>query len=124
MKAWIYIFFAAVLEVLWAFSLKHLSKDKVVEAFQQGNFFNQAGADAFLPLAGYIAFGMINVYFISMAFKEMPISIAFAAWTGLALVFNVMLDTYYFKVHFSYLHFVFIIMIVGGIVGLKTISTN
>jgi quaternary ammonium compound-resistance protein SugE len=122
MKAWAYIFLAAVFEVVWAFSLKHLSKDKIFSAVSQGNYFNHIGADAFLPLAGYIVFGLINVYFISLAFKEMPISIAFAAWTGLALIFNVLLDSFYFKVYFSTLHFLYIAMIVGGIIGLKSIT--
>jgi quaternary ammonium compound-resistance protein SugE len=57
-----------------------------------------------------------------MAFKEMPVSIAFGAWTGLALIFNVILDTYYFKEAFSLMHFIFLLMILIGIIGLKTLS--
>lgn len=124
MKPWILIFFASLLEVCWAISLKNIDKTKIFTAFKTFDFFSATGADAFLPLLGYIGFGLVNVYLISLAFKEIPISIAFGAWTGLALVFNILYDVFFLKVHFSFLHFVYMTMILAGIVGLKTITTK
>ena len=124
MKPWIFIFFAAILEVFWAISLKNIDKVKIFAAIKSFNFFSALGLEAFLPLMGYIGFGLANVYCISLAFKEIPISIAFGAWTGLALVFNILYDVFFLKVHFSFQHFLYMTMILGGIIGLKTISTK
>lgn len=124
MKPWIFIFFAAILEVFWAISLKNIDKVKIFAAIKSLNFFSAIGLEAFIPLLGYIGFGLANVYCISLAFKEIPISIAFGAWTGLALVFNILYEVFFLKVHFSILHFLYMTMILGGIIGLKTISSK
>lgn len=124
MKPWILIFFASLLEVCWAISLKNIDKAKIFAAFKTLNFFSAQGAEAFLPLLGYIGFGLVNVYLISLAFKEIPISIAFGAWTGLALIFNILYDVFFLKVSFTFLHFIYMTMILGGIIGLKSITTK
>jgi quaternary ammonium compound-resistance protein SugE len=124
MKPWILIFFASLLEVCWAISLKNIDKGKIVAACKTLNFFSAQGAEAFLPLLGYIGFGLVNVYLISLAFKEIPISIAFGAWTGLALIFNILYDVFFLKVSFTFLHFIYMAMILGGIVGLKSITAK
>ena len=97
MRPWILIFFASILEVCWAISLKNIDKTKIFSAFKSMDFFSMQGAEAFLPLLGYIGFGLVNVYLISLAFKVMPISIAFGAWTGLALIFNIVYDVFFLK---------------------------
>ena len=124
MKAWIYIVIAAVIEVFWALSLKKLSMPKVIEVVSNWNIISKDGYEALFPLISYVIFGLANGYIIGLAFKEIPISVAFGAWTGLTLVFNFIVDATYFKEQFSIWHFLYLSFILIGIFGLKSLTTK
>ena len=72
-----------------------------------------------LPLIAYILFGLGNVVFFSMATKSIPLATAFAVWLGVALVGTVIIDILYYKINYSVLQLVFLLLIVVGVIGLK-----
>ena len=119
--AWIYLIFAATLETCWMFSLKFLafSKFKLL-TFQ--NFITSEGLSIWLPLAGYILFGIANVYFFSLAMKTIPSAIAFTIWTAMSITFIKIVEVTFFKGTVSALEIFFLAMILIGIVGLKVVS--
>lgn len=119
--AWIYLILAATLETCWMFSLKFLafSKFKLL-TFQ--NFITPEGLMIWLPLAGYILFGITNVYCFSMAMKSIPSAIAFTIWTAMSITFIKVVEVTFFKGTTSALEIVFLGMILIGIVGLKVVS--
>jgi quaternary ammonium compound-resistance protein SugE len=74
---------------------------------------------AVLPLVGYIAFGLGNIYFFSQSMKSIPASTAFAVWMGLALVFSKAVDILVFKEAYNSQQLLFTALVLVGIIGLK-----
>jgi quaternary ammonium compound-resistance protein SugE len=117
--AWIYLLIAAVFEIAWTFSLR-LMNVKKLRALHWKGFFTQAGNWAVLaPFAGYIVFGLGNIYCISIAMKEIPASTALAVWMGTALVGVKLVEILFMKGTYDVYQFIYIGLILVGIVGLK-----
>jgi quaternary ammonium compound-resistance protein SugE len=72
-----------------------------------------------LPLLGYIVFGLGNIYFFSLAMREIPASTAFAVWMALALVFTKVIDVAVFQQPYNMQQVIFTLVILIGIAGLK-----
>jgi quaternary ammonium compound-resistance protein SugE len=72
-----------------------------------------------LPFLGYIVFGIGNIYFFSLAMKNIPIATAFAVWTALTIVVLKISEYLFFQEKISLSEIFFIMLIVIGIVGLK-----
>ena len=119
--AWIYLIAAAALEACWMFSLKFLSFSKF-KTLALDNFIKPEGLNIWLPLAGYIVFGIANTYCFSVAMKTIPTAIAFTIWTAISIFFIKMVDVIFFENKVSLVEVFFLIVIVIGIVGLKVSS--
>ncbi|MEA5460932.1 SMR family transporter [Arcicella sp. LKC2W] len=119
--AWFYLILAAGLEACWMFSLKFLSftKFKILN-FQ--NFTKSEGLTIWLPLAGYIIFGITNTYFFSLAMKNIPTAIAFTIWTAISILFIKMVEVIFLHGKISLPEIGFLVLILIGIVGLKMVS--
>lgn len=117
--AWIYLIIASLMEILWMVSLKYLNMKDIRELEWIMFFRNTIGIKTIFPLLGYIIFGLLNVYFISLAMKSIPMSMAFAVWMGLALFGSTCLDVYYFKQSVSPFQMVCLGLILFGVMGLK-----
>lgn len=112
------------MEVLWGISLKYLNM-KDIKGIDWLTFFNNTtGIKIIFPLMGYIVFGIFNVYYISLAMKTIPISIAFAVWMGLALIGFTCLDIYFFKQSVRLFQIVCLGLILFGVMGLKYSAAN
>jgi quaternary ammonium compound-resistance protein SugE len=123
--AWIYLLIAAVFEIAWTFSLR-LMNVKKLRALHWKGFFTQAGDftpagnwAVLAPFAGYIIFGLGNIYCISIAMKEIPASTALAVWMGTALVGVKLVEILFMKGTYDVYQFFYIGLILIGIVGLK-----
>ncbi|HMI61622.1 MAG TPA: SMR family transporter [Puia sp.] len=117
--AWIYLLIASLFEIAWTFSLKLMSVKKL-KAIQWRSFFGQISNWAVLaPFAGYVLFGIGNIVFFSMAMKEIPASTALAVWMGTALIGVKLVELFLFKGTFDVYQFVYMSLILIGIVGLK-----
>jgi quaternary ammonium compound-resistance protein SugE len=121
--AWIYIFIAATFEAAWTFSLKFM-KFSDVKTLRFTNFYKAAeGLPILIPFAGYILFGIGNIYFFSMAIKQVPTATAYAVWTAVTLILIKVAEVTFFKQQISFLEIFFMLMIMTGILGLKFYGT-
>lgn len=117
--AWLYLFFAAIFEMAWTFSLRFMSVKKL-KAVHWKTLFLQTGNWAILwPFAGYVVFGLGNVYCISIAMKDIPASTALAVWMGTALIGVKLVEILFLKQAYDWYQFIYIGLILAGIVGLK-----
>lgn len=119
--AWIYLIIAAALEACWMFSLKFLSFSKF-KTLTFDNFFKSEGSMIWLPLAGYIIFGIANTYYFALAMKSIPTAIAFAIWTAVSIMFIKIADIVFFENKISLAELFFLAIIIVGIIGLKMSS--
>lgn len=119
MIAWVYLFIASCMEVCWIYSLKMLDIKRIGQIKVATVFTDSAPWQALMPLLGYIAFGVANIYFFSQSMKTIPASTAFAVWMGLALIFSKAVGILVFKEAFNTQQLVFTAVVLVGIVGLK-----
>lgn len=119
--AWIYLIIAAALEACWMFSLKFLSFSKF-KTLTFDNFIKSEGLIIWLPLAGYIVFGIANTYYFALAMKSIPTAIAFAIWTAVSIMFIKIADIAFFESKISLGELFFLGIIIVGIIGLKMSS--
>ena len=100
--AWILLFIAAILEVAWAVSLRYTD-----------------GYTQLWPSVTSTTLVAANVYILSLAFKDIPSSIAYPIWVGLGVIGTVFMSHMLFKDNVTALNILFIGLILIGIVGLK-----
>lgn len=119
---WIYLIFASCCEVMWIYCVAYLNKLSWTQ-LSTFSFLNQENsALILLSIAGYIGFGIANVILFAKAVAKISPSIAFAVWTGLALVGIATVDFLWKDIRFNYLQVISIVLILGGIIGIKTVS--
>ncbi|MBR1730236.1 MAG: multidrug efflux SMR transporter [Selenomonadaceae bacterium] len=102
MNSWIYLFLAGLFEISWAISLK----------FTEG--FSKIFPSV-LTVIGMIA----SFAFLSIALKKLPLSIAYAIWTGIGIAGTSVLGVIIFNETISITKIFFIGLIVVGILGLR-----
>ena len=116
---WFYLFVASVMEVCWTYSLKALNMQRIRELDWLHTFSQPIVLLPLLPLLAYVAFGLANVTFLSLAMRELPTATAYAAWMALAVVGIKLVDIFYLKQPFSWLHIFFTSLIIVGVLGLR-----
>ena len=102
---WIYLIFAGILEVVWATSMK-LSEN-----------FSRLGYSMVTILGMVLSF-----VFLARALKELPMSLAYPIWTGIGAIGTVVVGIVFLKDQLSPLAYLFLILVVIGIIGLKMTS--
>jgi quaternary ammonium compound-resistance protein SugE len=117
---WFYLVMASLLEVGWIFSLKKLSfaelKKISLQAISQQP---TESAWIILPFLGYVLFGLGNIYFFSLAMKQISASTAFAIWMALTLVGVKLIEVIFYKEAIKPLDYIFLALLVVAIIGLK-----
>jgi len=116
---WIYLFIASLFEIGWMISLRaikfsSLKNISVLSGMWRDNL------KILLPFVGYVFFGLGNIYFFSIASKQIPPSVAFAVWMGVALCGLKLVEISFYKQSSSVMDYVFMAMILISIIGLKT----
>src|ERR1700759_4108526 len=117
--AWMYLFLGAIFEMAWTFSLRFMSVKKLKTIHWKGLFNANGDWTILWPFVGYVVFGLANVYCISIAMKDIPASTALAVWMGTALVGVKLVEILFLKANYDYWQFLFIGLILIGVVGLK-----
>lgn len=102
---WIYLIFAGILEVVWATSMK-LSKN-----------FSRLGYSMVTILGMVLSF-----VFLARALKELPMSLGYPIWTGIGAIGTVVVGIVFLKDQLSPLAYLFLILVVIGIIVLKMTS--
>jgi len=77
-----------------------------------------------LPFVGYVLFGIGNIYFFSLAIKQVPTAIAYAVWTACTLILIKLSEILFFRQRISFVEVFFMLMIMGGIMGLRYFSAS
>jgi quaternary ammonium compound-resistance protein SugE len=119
--AWIYIIISAIIEAAWTYCVKYF-KFSDLKLLTWTNFYTLHGLSLLWPITGYLVFGLANAWFFSMAIKHIPTAMAFAAWTGASIICIKLADTLIFHEATSWPEIVFMLMIMGGIMGLKFVA--
>lgn len=117
--SWLYLFIAATFEAAWTFSLKFM-KFSDIKALKFTTFYKlYQGLPVIVPFAGYIIFGIGNIYFFSLAIKQLPTATAYAVWTAITLIIIKIAEIVFFKQRISLAEFFFMTLIMVGILGMK-----
>ena len=96
---------AGSLEITWAVAMK----------YSEG--FSKLGPSA-LTAVTYI----LSAVFLALALKKLPLGTAYAMWTGMGIIGTTLLGVLLFKEQISFPQVVCILLIAGGIAGLKILA--
>ncbi|MGB6053860.1 MAG: quaternary ammonium compound efflux SMR transporter SugE [Burkholderiaceae bacterium] len=105
--AWLILFVAGLFEVAWAVGLKYTE-----------------GFSRFWPSVGTVAAMAASVALLGIAVKTLPLSTAYAVWTGIGAVGAVILGIVLFQESASAARLLCVGLILVGIVGLKLVSAD
>jgi quaternary ammonium compound-resistance protein SugE len=103
--AWIYLFFAGVLEIVWAFSMK------------QSEGFTKLGPSVVTVVTMIASFALL-----SLAMKTLPLGTAYTIWTGIGAVGAFAVGVLVLGEPASALRMVAAVLIVSGLVLMKLAS--
>lgn len=102
---WLYLILAGLLEVVWATSMK------LSESFSKLGY-------SIVTIAGMI----LSFVFLARALKDLPMSLAYPIWTGIGAVGTVIVGVVFLKDQLSPLAYLFLVLVIIGIIGLKMTS--
>jgi len=103
--AWIYLFFAGVLEIVWAFSMK------------QSEGFTRLGPSVVTVVTMIASFALL-----SLAMKTLPLGTAYTIWTGIGAVGAFAVGVLVLGEPAGALRMVAAVLIVSGLVLMKLAS--
>lgn len=104
---WIYLILAGLFEVFWATTMK------------LSNGFSNIGWSV-ATLIGQIA----SFALLLTASKHLPIGIAYPIWTGIGAVGSVIVSVVLFHDQMNILTWVFLVLLIISIIGIKASSGN
>jgi quaternary ammonium compound-resistance protein SugE len=104
---WIYLFCAGLLEIGWAYSMKR-----------------SEGFSLLVPSLITLAMMVASFGLLALAMKSLPLGTAYAVWTGIGAVGAFVLGILLFKEPAQLMRFVFVGVIIVGIIGLKMSSDH
>ena len=102
---WLLLLLAGLFEVAWAIGLKY------TDGFSRP-------LSTLLTLA---AMG-VSVLLLAMAVKQLPLGTAYAVWTGIGAVGTVLMGIWLFNEPATLARVLCLLLIIGGILGLKVIG--
>lgn len=106
MKAWIMLILAALLETVWAISLKYSN-----------------GFTKLLPSLIGIGSAAASFFMLSLALKTLPVGTAYAVWVGIGVVGVVIAGVVILGENSSALRVGFLAMILIGVIGLQVVES-
>jgi quaternary ammonium compound-resistance protein SugE len=104
--SWIYLLIAGIFEVVWATMMK-LSNGFSILSY------------SVLTIVGMV----ISFAGLILATKHLPLSLAYPIWTGIGAVGSIIVGVTLFHDHISPITWVFVILLVVGLIGIK-LTTN
>lgn len=103
--AWIYLFFAGLMETGWAIGLKYTE-----------------GYTRLGPSVATLALMAGSFFLLSKALEDLPVGTAYAVWTGIGAVGAVILGMFVLGESRDTMRVLCLLLIVAGIVGLKIVT--
>ncbi len=104
---WIYLAIAGVFEIAWAIGLKYTE-----------------GWTRLAPSLVTVVLMIASFYFLSIAVRSLPIGTAYAVWTGIGTVGAAIIGMILFDEPRDVPRILCILLIIGGIAGLKVTSSD
>lgn len=101
-SSWLFLLLAAGFEVLFAMSMKYAE-----------------GFTRLLPSGLVVVAASAGIYFLTLALRDLPVSIAYPIWTGIGTLGTVLLGALLLGEALTPLKLLSVALIVAGIVGLK-----
>jgi quaternary ammonium compound-resistance protein SugE len=102
---WVYLAVAGLFEIGWIFSLKF-----------------SEGFTRIVPLISYAACGLGAAFFLSQSLRDLPVGLAYAVWTGTAIVGSNVIAMVFMGEPASLSRIAYVLLIVGGVAGLRLSS--
>lgn len=103
--AWFILIIAGLFETVWAVAMKY-----------------SEGFSRLWPTVITAVAMIISLYLLAISLKTLPLGTAYTIWTGIGALGTVVYGIMVFGESKDLLKILFIIMILGGIVGLKVVS--
>lgn len=103
--SWLYLMIAGIFEVVWATMMK------LSQGFTHLTY-------SLLTVLGMI----ISFFFLSLAIKHLPLSLAYPVWTGIGAIGSIIIGFVLFKDSIQPLTWVFIGFLLIGLIGIKFTS--
>lgn len=103
--SWIYLLIAGIFEIVWAVAIKYCD-----------------GLKLNIPLLTVIVSMFLSCFFLWLATKTIPMSVAYAVWTGIGIIGVFVYGILVFKDPITPAIGIFVAMILVGIIGLKLFS--
>lgn len=105
---WIILIIAGLFEVAFAFCL--------------GKAKETTGNEMYLWYVGFIVTLIVSMGLLIKATQTLPIGTAYAVWTGVGAVGTVLVGILVFKEPATFLRLLFIMTLIGSIIGIKAVS--
>ncbi|HMT71884.1 MAG TPA: multidrug efflux SMR transporter [Saprospiraceae bacterium] len=105
---WIILVIAGLFEVAFASCL--------------GKAKETTGQEMYLWYGGFLVSLIISMALLVKATQTLPIGTAYAVWTGIGAVGTVLIGIFVFKEPATFLRILFLITLIGSIIGLKAVS--
>ena len=103
--AWIYLVVAGLFECGWAVGLKYTH-----------------GFTRFWPSLLTIVGAAVSFWLLALAMRSIPVGTAYAVWTGIGVIGTVLFGMLFWQESTDTLRMFCLLLIIGGIVGLKLIG--
>ncbi len=103
--AWLILFFAGLLEVVWAVGLKY-----------------SEGLTRLWPSLLTISTLLLSFWLLGMAMRSIPVGTAYAIWAGIGAIGTVIYGIMFLAEPASFFRIASVILIITGIIGLKVSS--
>ncbi len=101
-QAWILLALAGLLEVAWAVGMKYTDG------------FTRVGLSTVVLIIALLSFGLLG-----LAMKVLPVGTAYAVWVGIGAAGAAVLGMLLFREPFTVARTVCVLLIVGGVAGLR-----
>lgn len=105
--AWIVLFIAGTLEVGWAVGLKYTE-----------------GFTRLWPSIATVCAIAASMALLGVAVRTLPLGTAYALWTGIGTVGTVCVGMWLFGEPISFFRLFCVVLIIGGIAGLKVVTRH
>lgn len=105
--AWFLLIVAGLFETVWAVALKY-----------------SEGFTKLWPSVITAVAMIISIYLLSVSLKTLPLGVAYTIWTGIGALGAVVFGIIVFGESKDLLKLMFVLMILGGIVGLRAVSSK
>jgi quaternary ammonium compound-resistance protein SugE len=104
---WIYLLLAGLLEIGFTTALRFVDRSWPV-----------------IPIVTFAVLSVTSFVFLSLAIRTIPLGTAYAVWTGIGAAGTVLIGLAYFNEPMDTYRMLFLMLLIGSIVGLKFVSAQ